>query len=81
MVQDSPQPGEPFRFGSAAKLGQTAMRIEQGLLHEIRGVDFGSQPTPDFGAGHDRQIIPARGKQSLACLGVAPAGVFEPLHE
>ena len=55
--QNLPQPGGQLGLGRTAKAGETAVRLEEGLLGEIGRVDLALQPPADLHAGQERQVI------------------------
>ena len=80
MTQNLPQPAEPFTFRAAAKACQPAMGVEHRLLDQVRGIDFGLQPAPDFSPGDNRQIVSARCEKPVAGCGIAVASLLEELR-
>src|SRR5262249_51054042 len=77
MLQDGPQPAEPFRLGAALKPRDAAVRVEQRLLHQIGRVHFRPQPALHVRLGDDVHIIPARSKECIERLLISLASTWQ----
>ena len=55
--QDLSQPGRQLRLRAAAELGQRLVRLQEGLLHHVGGVQAGAQSGIELQAGQQTQVV------------------------
>lgn len=65
VAQDLPQPGKEVRFGRTAELGEMLPRFQQGVLHNVHGIEPGAQRGAKFALSRGKQIRRTRFQQSF----------------
>src|SRR5437868_3831664 len=46
--QDLPQPGDELSLAAAPEIGEMAMRLQEGFLHQVRRIDLSLEPAADL---------------------------------
>src|SRR5262249_45122191 len=77
--QDAAQPGEQFALVLSLKSEEVAMGLQQGLLHEVRGIALGAEMTAHLTLGEQVQIVAIALEELLASGGIALAAAQDQL--
>jgi hypothetical protein len=60
MQEDSPEPGEQLGLAWSRGLGEVAVGLEEGFLHQVGRIQPRLQRPSDDGTGHQPQVVAVR---------------------